>query len=156
MACWVNSRQAAKERGLTGSGGLVQAMVKPGSGGGAEVETWTLSGPRQPLSSCSKSNTQVQGWGTKWRRAGFGRHRWREERKMRRGQKGTVLGLLSSCRRSLSPGYVAASKTHLNTTLQQDVLLPSSSLGAFCSPIKQNPTGTHRSLQSHAKNTKHL
>ena len=68
---------------------------------------------------------------------------------------------LPSCSRpKLSPGYLAVSKSHLSTTLQQDSLLPSSRLGSphHCPllPHHQNPTGTHRSLQSHAENTKHL
>jgi len=60
---------------------------------------------------------------------------------------------------SFSPGYLAASQTHLSTTLQQDSLLPSSSLGSphhcILLPHHQNPTGTHKSLENHPENTKH-
>lgn len=52
---------------------LEGAGVRPGSGGGAEVETWMLSGLCNPSSACSKSNIQGQGWGTKWGRGWFWR-----------------------------------------------------------------------------------
>ena len=98
MARWVHSRQAAKGRRLAGGGGWGnQAGVRPGSGGGADVGTWTLSGPCKPLSSFSKTNTQVQGWGTKWGRDQFGRYSWREASgRSDRDRKGLSLGSSST------------------------------------------------------------
>lgn len=76
---------------------LGESVVRPGSGGGVDVGMWTLSGSSKPLSSCSKTNTQVQGCGTKWGRDRFGRYTWREASgRSDRGRKGLSLGSSST------------------------------------------------------------